>query len=343
MLKTYERKEYEIPDAHPAANCLPWNLEGKDFTALITSVKAEFDSMKPVMVQAGTGLIIDGRRRLLACAIAEVDPVMKDYSMTDTEVMEYVSGHELSRRNLTPEQYAAALVKLNGLKPFGANQHENKGNEGTPAGVPSKSVKEISEESGASGRSVTRLAELKKIAPELLDIVQEKKLPINTAIRAAKELTPKQVKQIANSANPKAEAKKLLPAKTKPKPAAKPNPFPFGANAPDAEPEAVEVVEPAEPEDLGKAFVAELEDACREIDRLKARIEAWKGNPFAYTTHWQSHAANLESVRKSIWQGRPCHVCPYCDGEKCDACKQTGRVQKSTYKSGCEAMGKDAA
>lgn len=347
MLKTYARKEYEIPDAHPAANCLPWNLDGPDFTALIESVKTEFDGMKPIMVQAGTGLIIDGRRRLLACAIAEVDPVMKDYDMTDSEVIEYVGSHELSGRNLTPEQYAATEVDLAELKGKGKYSRENKGEARGPAGPYAKTHQQIADSAGVGKKTVDRLAKLKKSAPELLDTVKEKKLPVNTAVRAAEELTPKQVKQIANADDPKADAKKLL-GPEKPKPAKPPkaaddptrggNNFDYGENA--KTPEPVEVVEA---EDPGKAFVAELEETCREIDRLKARIESWKSNPLVYTTHWQSHVANLESVRKSIWQGRPCHVCPYCDGEKCDTCKKTGRVQKSTYKSGCEAMGKDAA
>jgi hypothetical protein len=360
MLKTYKLNEYEIPDAHPAANCLPWNLDGQDFTALIASVKSEFDSMKPVMVQAGTGLIIDGRRRLLACAIADVDPVMKDYDMTDTEVIEYVSGHELSRRNLTTEQYAAALVKLNDLKPVGANQHENKSNEGGSAEPPSKSVKEISDESGASKGSVKRLSELKKKAPALLDLVQEKKLPINTALRAAKELTPKQVKQIANSADPKAEAKKLLPAKPKREPKAKPaappsadpirggNNFDFGANAPEAvDVEPKETATEAEPDPLTDpdAFVAEMETICRQIDVYLKSIRHLEKSKYAKSVMLSTAIDQIEAARKQLWVNRPAFYCEYCHGndQDCRACRGTGRLSKDAYKRACDALGKEAA
>lgn len=139
---------------------------------------------------------------------------------------------------------------------------------------------------------------------------------------------------------------KKQPAKKKPG-SAKPGPKPKKSKEDDGGTETPTHLkeEPAKEEkqaDPAADFVSELESVCRELDAIKARIEAWKGNPLAYTTHWQSHVANIESVRKSIWQGIPRHVCPYCDGKKCDACKKTGRVQKSTYKAGLEATGKAA-
>lgn len=124
------------------------------------------------------------------------------------------------------------------------------------------------------------------------------------------------------------------------------NNFDFGANAPkDAEPgHDVEPVAET-PAERAAAFNKELESTCREIDKLKARIEEWKPNPLCYSTHWQSHVAQLESVRKSIWQGRPVHECPYCDGigvengEPCKPCKGTGYLKRHSYDSACAALG----
>lgn len=358
---------YIIQNPHPAANCLPWSTDCQDFTDLIESVKAGFDDDKPIVVQKGTDRIISGRRRALACAIARVKPVTREVDWDDARVIDFVRRDELIRRNLTESQRAASLVSLNELKENGTNQYENKAKEGPSADGPSKSTREISRESGASTASVERLSALKKSSPELLELIKEKKLPINTALRVAKELTPAQRKQVIDADDPKAKAKALLPvAEKKPKPKTKPaaktaetpepsepldpcrggNNFDFGANAPkDAEPgHDVEPVAET-PAERAAAFNKELESTCREIDKLKARIEEWKPNPLCYSTHWQSHVAQLESVRKSIWQGRPVHECPYCDGigvengEPCKPCKGTGYLKRHSYDSACAALG----
>lgn len=107
------------------------------------------------------------------------------------------------------------------------------------------------------------------------------------------------------------------------------------------EPEPVEEPEPTDP---GDEFVASVETVCRDADQLAARMKALKASPFAYSIHVDSAVSQIEAARKTLWQGRPAHVCPYCKGadDKCRACQGTGRVKKTTFDSGTKAVGEAA-
>lgn len=94
----------------------------------------------------------------------------------------------------------------------------------------------------------------------------------------------------------------------------------------------------AEPEpDDGAEFVATVETLCRDMDQVAARIKELKSSPFAYSIGTDPAVAQVEAARKTLWQGRPAHVCPYCDGKGCKPCSKTGRVKRSTYDAGKEA------
>jgi|GEM_PF-2064685 len=84
----------------------------------------------------------------------------------------------------------------------------------------------------------------------------------------------------------------------------------------------------------GTKFVETVETLCREMDAVAARIRDLKGSPFSYSIGWEPAAAQVEAARKTLWQGRPAHVCPYCRGPGCQACHQTGRVKRSTHDAG---------
>jgi ParB-like chromosome segregation protein Spo0J len=96
---------------------------------------------------------------------------------------------------------------------------------------------------------------------------------------------------------------------------------------------------PARPNEVdgGKEFVRTVETLCHDMDRIAARIRSLKGSRFSYSMGWEPAAAQVEAARKTLWQGRPTHDCPYCDGAGCQPCHQTGRVKGSTYHSGKEA------
>lgn len=114
--------------------------------------------------------------------------------------------------------------------------------------------------------------------------------------------------------------------------------------------EKVEHAEDAEgqsdgpPPDRGAEFVAAVETLCRDMDQIAGRMKALKESPYAHSIHIDSAVSQVEAARKTLWQGRPAHACPYCAGEDkdCKACKGTGRVKKTVFDSGAAAKGEAA-
>lgn len=99
-----------------------------------------------------------------------------------------------------------------------------------------------------------------------------------------------------------------------------------------------------EPVDEGAEFVATVETLCRDTDQIAARMKALKPSHFSYSIHIDSAISQVEAARKTLWQGRPAHVCPYCKGEPdgCKPCNNTGRVKKTVFDSGTKAVGEAA-
>lgn len=94
-----------------------------------------------------------------------------------------------------------------------------------------------------------------------------------------------------------------------------------------------------EPVDEGKAFVGEVETLCRDIDQVVDRMKALKQSKFSYSIHVDSAVSQVQAARSALWQGRPDHVCPYCNGDGCKPCGKTGRVKLTSFKSAKEAVG----
>lgn len=99
-----------------------------------------------------------------------------------------------------------------------------------------------------------------------------------------------------------------------------------------------------EPVDEGAEFVTAVESLCRDMDQIAARMKALKASRFSYSIHIDSAVSQVEAARKTLWQGRAAHMCPYCKGEPdgCKPCNNTGRVKKNTFDSGTAAVGEAA-
>jgi hypothetical protein len=306
----YAGRDYEVSEAHRAADALPWNLDNDEFAALVANMSEDgFDQDRPVTRLVDTTLIIDGRRRELAAIVAGVEPVYRTVNWTEEQIIQWVQ-RDLTRRNLTASQIAASAVELADLMPHGGNR-KIKGHQ-CPL---NRTSAEISSETGVGEKTIDAAAKVKKKAPELLAAVKEGDLSAKTAA------------QVADL--PRAERKKVAKAKDKKK-AAKDAIAKAKATEPEAE------ATPAEP---GAEFVATVESLCRDVDQIAARMKALKESPLAYSIHIDSAVSQVEAARKTLWQGRPAHICPYCKGQGCDTCKKTGRVKKNTFDSGTKAMG----
>lgn len=108
--------------------------------------------------------------------------------------------------------------------------------------------------------------------------------------------------------------------------------------------EAAPREEPTPEADAGEVFLQDVETLCRDMDKIAARIKAMKATPYAFSIHLDSAASQVEAARKTLWQGRPAHPCPYCRANEqvkpdCRACHGTSRVKKSVYDAGVDAVG----
>lgn len=223
MQVRYKGTEYDIPDAHPAANCLPWHLDKPEFAELIHSVRDGYDLDKPILQQAGTGLIISGRRRALACVIADVDPEVKEVDWDDDAVMRFVRRDEIIRRNLTEGERVMAVAELSKLRERGGDRRSDdfKVSADTLKST-DKTIAEIAEEAGVSKATANRAVKVKKKSPELAEAVKEGKLKVRTAAAVA-DLPKATRKKVAESDNPAAAAKIALAKSRKPEPVNQPD------------------------------------------------------------------------------------------------------------------------
>lgn len=80
-----------------------------------------------------------------------------------------------------------------------------------------------------------------------------------------------------------------------------------------------------EPEDEQPPFAAlvqDMDEVCKEINRLTIRIKTWEDDPLSYCINFTSLISDLNQVRKFVQQQRPNAPCPYC--------RATGQVKTRT-------------
>lgn len=322
--RTHRGTEYPVSHAHPAANVLPW-LPEDELQALADDIAA--NGQEYGIVRLPDGRVVDGRNRELACRVAGVEPTYRDEDMTDDEVIDLVVSRNIHRRNLTASQRAMIAAELANLR---KGQHKNE--IGTGAYLASEALENKASQADAaqmldvSPRSVRSAAKVKNQAPELVEAVRQGDLDVKTAAKVA-DLPARDRKKVARAADPKEAARKVLDR-------AKDGAEPAGPTLHVADQESAA--------DEGVEFVAGVEALCRDVDQVAARMKALKASRFGYSMHVDSAVAQVEAARKTLWQGRPAHRCPYCKGDGCKVCNGTGRVKKATFDAGVEAVG-DAA
>lgn len=230
-------------------------------------------------------------------------------------------GHGLKRTNEDKRRCVAEMLKL----------------------VPDWTDRRIAEEAGVSNTFVSQMRPQEEGEVSTVDTS-----PKRTG-KGGKTYTAKPKKPVAEKPEPQPPAHTPLNGRTHPSA----NASDVQAGTPehdecDAEGEEAAATEgPPEPvpeADPGEVFVADVETLCRDMDKIAARIKAMKATPYAFSIHLDSAASQVEAARKTLWQGRPAHPCPYCRANEqvkpdCRACHGTSRVKKSVYDAGVDAVG----
>ena len=174
-----------LSDLHP--------FEGHPFKVLddelmeqtVESIK-QIGVVSPLIVRPdpeGGFEILSGHRRLHAAQLAglETVPVIVK-EMDDDEAIIFMVDSNLQRENILPSERAFSYkMKLEAMKHQGERGDLTSGQLGQKSvGTVSRDI--VAEQAGDSSRNVQRFIRLTNLIPEILDMVDEKKIAFNPAV-----------------------------------------------------------------------------------------------------------------------------------------------------------------
>ena len=176
-------QQIPIDELHPFTNHPFKVLDDEAMTRTVESI-AQYGVLSPLIARPrpeGGYEIISGHRRQYAAKLAGLDtlPVIVRQMDDDAAVILMVDSN-LQREHILPSERALAYkMKLDAMRrtsgrPSKENSRQLVGNFET-ADV-------VGKESGESGRQVQRFIRLTNLIPELLDMVDEKKISFNPAV-----------------------------------------------------------------------------------------------------------------------------------------------------------------
>ena len=180
-----KRTEMPLSDLHP--------FEGHPFKVLddelmeqtVESIK-QIGVVSPLIVRPdpeGGYEILSGHRRLHAAQLAglETVPVIVK-EMDDDAAIIFMVDSNLQRENILPSERAFSYkMKLEAMKHQGERGDLTSGQVGQKSvGTVSRDI--VAEQAGDSSRNVQRFIRLTNLIPEILDMVDEKKIAFNPAV-----------------------------------------------------------------------------------------------------------------------------------------------------------------
>ena len=157
-------------------------LDDEAMQRMVESV-AQYGVLAPLIARPrpeGGYEIISGHRRQHAAELAGLDtlPVIVR-EMTDDAAVILMVDSNLQRENILPSERAFAYkMKLEALKNQGARSDLTSCQVGTKF----RADESLAEDTGGSARNVQRFIRLTNLIPELLDLVDEKKISFNPAV-----------------------------------------------------------------------------------------------------------------------------------------------------------------
>ena len=175
-------QQIPIDALHPFTNHPFKVLDDEAMTRTVESI-AQYGVLAPLIARPrpeGGYEIISGHRRQYAAKLAGLDtlPVIVRQMSDDAAVILMVDSN-LQREHILPSERAFAYkMKLDALKNQGARSDL------TSAQVGQKlwSVEQVASDAGESKTQIQRFIRLTNLVPELLDMVDEKKIAFNPAV-----------------------------------------------------------------------------------------------------------------------------------------------------------------
>ena len=176
-------RQIPIDDLHPFTNHPFKVLDDEAMTRTVESI-AQYGVLAPLIARPrpdGDGYeIISGHRRQYAAKLAGLDtlPVIVRQMSDDAAVILMVDSN-LQREHILPSERAFAYkMKLEALKNQGARSDLTS----SQVGMKLQALDIVGQEAGDSRNQVHRFIRLTSLIPELLDMVDEKKIAFNPAV-----------------------------------------------------------------------------------------------------------------------------------------------------------------
>ena len=176
-------QQIPIDDLHPFTNHPFKVLDDEAMTRTVESI-AQYGVLAPLIARPrpdGDGYeIISGHRRQYAAKLAGLDtlPVIVRQMLDDAAVILMVDSN-LQREHILPSERAFAYkMKLEALKNQGARSDLTS----DQVGQKLWSVEQVANDAGESKTQIQRFIRLTSLIPELLDMVDEKKIAFNPAV-----------------------------------------------------------------------------------------------------------------------------------------------------------------
>ena len=175
-------QQIPIDELHPFTNHPFKVLDDEAMTRTVESI-AQYGVLAPLIARprpdGGGYEIISGHRRQYAAKLAGLDtlPVIVRQMSDDAAVILMVDSN-LQREHILPSERAFAYkMKLDAIKNQGARSDL------TSTQVAQKlSVEKVGDDAGVSKDTIRRFIRLTNLIPELLDMVDEKKISFNPAV-----------------------------------------------------------------------------------------------------------------------------------------------------------------
>lgn len=175
--------------------------DDKDMLDLVESVR-KFGVLEPVTVIRSSKdpdryEMVVGHRRKHSCVlagVAQIPAIVRD--MDRDSAIIYMVDSNLKRENISPMVKARAYsMKLEAMKRKAGRPTKAQLEAGYK---PMRADEQLAQQTGESRATIQRLTRLTKLEPELQDMVEEKKLPVNTAADIS-YLKPQEQKTLADA------------------------------------------------------------------------------------------------------------------------------------------------
>ena len=180
--QTEQIQQIPISELHPFKNHPFKVLDDEAMQRTVESV-AQFGVLAPLIARPrpeGGYEIISGHRRQHAAQLAGLTtlPVIVR-NMSDDEAVIHMVDSNLQREHILPSERAFAYkMKLEAIKNQGARSDLTSGQFGPKL----RSDEQVAQDAGESRKQVQRYIRLTNLIPELLDLVDQKKISFNPAV-----------------------------------------------------------------------------------------------------------------------------------------------------------------